>query len=405
MKIIATISMATEALRRNVIRTALTTLGIIIGVAAVIVMMAIGDGARESIEARIRSTGTNQIVVMSGSSNIGGVRMGQGGVTTLVPDDAAAIAALPNVQAVSPGLTTRAQVVTAGANWSTQIQGAGGEFATIREWPAEYGVFFADSDVTRMRKVAMLGATVRDQMFGAGADPTGTSIRIKDQPFTVIGVLTRKGQSAFGQDQDDVVIVPYTTVQKRLVGVTYISNITVSATEGASLPAVSDSIGTLLRERHKLSAGEPDDFNVRTFEEMASVLTSTTTTMTYLLASVAAVSLLVGGIGIMNIMLVSVTERTREIGLRLSIGARRRDVLRQFLVEALALSLGGGLAGIILGVSTSYGVTQLLHWSMRISPNSVALSFGCAATIGVLFGLFPARRAASLSPMEALRYE
>jgi putative ABC transport system permease protein len=253
--------------------------------------------------------------------------------------------------------------------------------------------------------VAMLGASVRDQLFGAGADPTGASIRLNNQPFTVIGVLTRKGQSAFGQDQDDVVLVPYTAVQKRLMGVQHISNITVSATDGASLPALSASISTLLRERHRLTPGEPDDFNVRSFEEMASVLTSTTTTMTYLLASVAAVSLLVGGIGIMNIMLVSVTERTREIGLRLSIGARRRDVLRQFLVEALVLSLGGGLAGIMLGVSTSYAVNLLLHWSMRISPNAVALSFGCAATIGVLFGLFPARRAAALSPMEALRYE
>jgi putative ABC transport system permease protein len=405
MSLYTTLTMAAEALRRNVIRTALTTLGIIIGVAAVIVMMAIGDGARESIEARIRSTGTNQVVVMAGSANVGGVRLGQGGVTTLVPDDAEAIRALPNVQMVSPGLNTRAQVVTAGANWSTQIQGVGADFLTIREWPAEHGAFFADIDVTRSRKVAMLGSSVRDQLFGAGADPTGASIRLNNQPFTVIGVLTRKGQSAFGQDQDDVVLVPYTAVQKRLMGVQHISNITVSAVDGASLPQLSASIATALRERHRLMPGEPDDFNVRSFEEMASVLTSTTTTMTYLLASVAAVSLLVGGIGIMNIMLVSVTERTREIGLRLSIGARRRDVLRQFLVEALVLSLGGGLAGIALGVSTSYAVNLLLHWSMRISPNAVALSFGCAATIGVLFGLFPARRAAALSPMEALRYE
>jgi putative ABC transport system permease protein len=368
-------------------------------------MMAIGDGARASIEARIRSTGTNQIVIMAGSQNIGGVRNGAGATTTLVADDAEAIAALPQVQLVSPGLNTRAQIVTAGANWSSQIQGVGHEFATIREWPAEYGAFFTDADVQRARKVAMLGGSVRDQLFGAGIDPTGASIRVNSQPFTVVGVLTRKGQGAFGQDQDDVVLVPYTAVQKRLMGVQHISNITVQARDGASLSALSDTVGALLRERHRLTPSEADDFNVRTFEEMANVLTSTTTTMTYLLASVAAVSLLVGGIGIMNIMLVSVTERTREIGLRLSIGARRKDVLRQFLLEALVLSLGGGLAGIALGITTSYGVNQILHWSMKISPNAVALSFGCAATIGVLFGLFPARRAAALSPMEALRYE
>jgi putative ABC transport system permease protein len=406
MTLATTLQAALEALRRNVLRTSLTALGIIIGVGAVIVMMAIGDGARQSIESRIRSQGTNLIIVMPGSAVVGGARLGQGAMQTLTADDAEVIRReVPGVQAVSPGVNTRGQVVAASGNWSTQIQGAGADLPSIRAWAMEAGAFFGEPEVTRAAKVAALGAVVRDQLFGPGTDPVGETIRISNQPFTVIGVLARKGQSAMGQDQDDTVIVPYTTVQKRLTGTTFVSNITISAVDETQIASVSAAVTALLRQRHRLPEGTPDDFNVRTLEEMASVLTATTTTLSYLLASVAAVSLLVGGIGVTNIMLVSVTERTREIGLRMSLGARRVDVLRQFLVEALTLSLAGGLAGVALGIGSAYGLSTLMHWTTAVSLRAILLSFGCAAAIGAFFGWVPARRAAALNPIEALRYE
>ncbi len=396
---------ALEALRRNALRSSLTALGIIIGVGAVIMMMAIGDGARQSIEARIRSAGTNIVIVLPGSATVGAARLGQGAMTTLDADDAEALRQVPGVAAVSPGVNTRAQVVAADGNWSTQIQGAGDELAAIRSWSLETGSFFSAADVTRAAKVAVLGAVVRDQVFGAGTDPTGEIVRISNQPFTVIGVLARKGQSAMGQDQDDTVIVPFTTVQKRLTGTTFVGSITISAADEKQVATVAESIGAVLRQRHDIVSGQPDDFTVRTLEEMASVMTSTTTTLSYLLASVAAVSLLVGGIGVTNIMLVSVTERTREIGLRMSLGARRGDVRRQFLAEALVLSLAGGLAGIALGVGASWALSAGLQWTTAVSVRAVALSFGCAFAIGAFFGWVPARRAAALNPIEALRYE
>ena len=406
MSVLMTTYMAVKALQRNALRTALTALGMIIGVAAVIVMVAIGTGARTSIENQIKTAGSNIITVNAGAG-FGPVRGGQGATTTLRPADAAAIRAeVPGVRYMSPGLNARTQVVAQSANWNTQVQGASEEIVEIRAWPLQYGSFFTRQDVDRGAKVAVLGSVARDQLFGPGSDPTGATIRIKNQPFTVLGVLTSKGQSAMpGQDQDDAVLVPYTTVQKKLQGVEHISNITISAQDGAALAEMTEQIASVLRARHRIQPGEEDDFSVRTLEEFATMLTSTTTTMTYLLASIAAVSLLVGGIGIMNIMLVSVTERTREIGLRLSVGARDLDVLMLFLVEAIVLSLAGGAIGVALGFAASWAMSTLMHWSAVVTPGAVAMSFGCAAAIGIFFGFYPARKAAALDPIEALRFE
>jgi putative ABC transport system permease protein len=406
MSPLVTLSIAVTALRRNAMRTALTALGLIIGVAAVIVMVAIGSGAQASIEERIRSAGTNVVTISAGSNAFGPVRQGFGNTTTLTPEDAEAIGTdVRDILYVSPGANTRQQVVAESANWNTQVQGAGADLPAIRAWSLESGAFFTPQDVSRSAKVAVLGSVARDELFGAGTDPTGASIRIQNQPFRVVGVLTRKGQAAMGPDQDDTIIVPYTTVQKKLLGITHLQNITISTSDGVPFDAVSGPITTLLRARHGLAPNAPDDFSVRSLEEMASVLTSTTTTMTWLLAAVAAVSLLVGGIGIMNIMLVSVTERTREIGLRLSVGARDLDVLLQFLVEAVVLSLAGGAIGVGVGFGASATVSRVMGWSALVTPEAVLVSFGFAAAIGIFFGFYPARKAAALDPIAALRYE
>jgi putative ABC transport system permease protein len=406
MSLVNTVWIAVRALRRNALRTALTALGMIIGVAAVIVMVAIGNGARASIESQIKSAGTNIITVNAGAG-FGPVRGGAGATVTLTVDDAEAIRRdVAGVRYLSPALNTRAQIVTEGANWNTQVQGTSAELPQIRSWALQSGLFFTDADVARAAKVAVLGSVARDQLFGPGVDPTGATIRLKNQPFQVVGVLASKGQSSMpGQDQDDTVVIPYTTMQKRVLGVQHVSAITISAENGAPQAEMTAQIASLLRQRHRIQPGQDDDFSVRTMEEFSSMLTATTTTMTYLLASIAAVSLLVGGIGIMNIMLVSVTERTREIGLRLSVGARDVDVLLQFLVEAIVLSLAGGAIGVAVGLGASWAVRDLLHWSTQVTPQAVGLSFGCAAAIGIFFGFYPARKAASLDPIDALRFE
>jgi putative ABC transport system permease protein len=405
MSIFMVLRIALKALSRNKMRTILTMLGMIIGVGAVITMVALGTGARTTIEERVKSAGTNMIMVSAGNFSQGGVRMGQGQSTTLMPDDANAIRLLNGVQYASATVNARSQVIAGNQNWSTQVQGVDIDLPLIRSWATKYGSFFSAQDVAGSAKVALLGTVVSDTLFGPDVDPTGQIIRVRSQPFKVIGVMASKGQSSGGQDQDDAVFVPYTTVQKKLLGQQNISGVTVSAASAGQILDVAESIRITLRTRHKIQPGDSDDFMVRTLEEMASVQTATTDTMTSLLASIAGVSLLVGGIGIMNIMLVSVTERTREIGLRMAIGARGRDVLLQFLVEAVVISLIGGLIGIALGFGLSAAVQKFMLWPTTIPPNAIGMAFGFAAATGVFFGFYPARKAASLDPIEALRFE
>ena len=394
-----------KALNRNKMRTTLTMLGMIIGVAAVITMVALGRGAQDSIEQQIRSAGTNMIIVSAGNWTAGGVRQGQGAAATLTEPDAEAIKQVPGVQYLAAGVSTRQQMVAGNQNWFTRIQGSDVELPLIRVWPLTSGTFFTPQDVNSAAKVVVLGSVVRDNLFTPDQDPVNQIVRIKNQPFKVVGVLASKGQGSMGEDQDDQVFIPYTTAQRKLMGITYLNNVTVSAVSASGTLQVADAIGAMLRVRHKIQPGDPDDFMVRTLEEMANVRTEATKTMTALLAAIAGVSLLVGGIGIMNIMLVSVTERTREIGIRLAIGALENQVLTQFLVEAVALSLFGGITGILLGLSLGFGAVTLLKVPFVFSPMMIAVAFLFSAAIGMIFGYFPARRAAQLNPIEALRHE
>jgi putative ABC transport system permease protein len=406
MSLFLTLRVATVALRRNMLRTILTMLSLVIGVTAVITIVALGSGAHAVVEDEVMSAGTNLIIVSAGNWTSGGVRLGMGSSSRLTDSDALAIATeVPGVAYVSPGVRTRQQLVFGGQNWSANVEGVGSDLPFIRSWPLLTGSFFTPLDVEHAERVAVIGTTIRDQLFGAGVNPVGQPVRIGPQVFRVSGVLASKGQSSGGEDQDDAVFVPYTTAQKRLMGVTHLRNITVSADSADDVAGVANEITALLRFRHGIQAGDTDLFRVRTLEEIAALRTSTTRTMTSLLSAIAAVSLLVGGIGVMNIMLVSVTERTREIGLRLAVGARRRDVLMQFLAEAVILSLAGGVLGILLGYLLATGLTELLAWPSYVAPEVVAGAFGFAAMVGIFFGWYPAQKAANTEPIEALRAE
>jgi putative ABC transport system permease protein len=407
MELLGTLRIAFVALRRNKVRSALTALGVIIGVASVIAMIALGSGAREAIDAQIQSAGTNVVYVSAGSSGRGGggVRGGIGSVQTLTLEDAAAIRdQVSAVAMLTPVVRGRAQLIAGDQNWNTSVEGGNEDYVAIRSWPLTSGANFTTRDLQIADKVCLLGRTVAETMF-PGQDPVGQLVRIKNLPFRVVGVLAPKGQGQWGDDQDDIVVAPYTTIQKKLLGITYIHRIMVSATQADLVEPTAVAITRLMRERHRSQSPDDDDFSVRTVEEMAQTRVQLAQTMTGLLMSVASVSLLVGGIGIMNIMLVSVTERTREIGLRMAVGARTRDILRQFLAEAVALSILGGVAGILLGVGVSLAITRGLGWPTEITGASILLAFAFAASVGVFFGYYPARKAAALDPIDALRYE
>ncbi len=406
MSPVMTTRIALKALARNKMRTALTMLGMIIGVSAVITLVALGTGAQEQIEEQIRAGGTNMVTVMAGNFTAGGVRGGSGAAASLRVEDLDAIRKeVPNVQYMAPGVNLRAQVIAGNQNWSTRLEGTDVDFPLIRQWNVTYGMFFSPQDVSSASRVAVLGKTVSDQLFGPDVDPSGQMIRIRNQPFKVIGVMGTKGQAAMGNDQDDTIFAPYTTVQKRLQGQQNIQNITISAASADAVSGVADAVAVVMRNQHKLIAGEPDDFMIRTQEEIASIRTASIETFTQLLAGIAAVSLIVGGIGIMNIMLVSVTERTREIGIRLAIGAKGRDVLLQFLVEAVVISLLGGGVGIALGFGMAELATRVWQFPTAVPPNAVAMAFGFSAMTGIFFGFYPAKKAAALDPIVALRYE
>jgi putative ABC transport system permease protein len=397
--------LALKALRQNIMRTALTMLGIIIGVGAVICVVAIGEGAEASVEQAITNIGANMIWVEAGGVNRGGVRTGAYGTKTLTLGDYEAIKEhVSLVTNVTPQADTRVQVVYGNQNWGTSVRGVGPEYLALKSWNVVRGGMYTDVDVERANNVCVLGQTLVDQLFGS-QDPIGETIRVKDQPCVVVGVLDVKGQSATGQDQDDNFLMPYTTVMKKIKGQTWLDDIMCSAISAKVVDQAEQEIAALMRERHHIRPGTDDDFNLRHPTEIAEAVKQSTRTMEALLAAVASVSLIVGGIGIMNIMLVSVTERTREIGLRQAVGARGGDVLRQFLVEAVILSLIGGAIGIGLGTFGARTIADTFHWPTRVSSNAIALAFGCSAAIGVFFGYYPARQAANLDPIEALRAE
>jgi putative ABC transport system permease protein len=407
MNLLETFRIALRALGRNKLRSSLTMLGIIIGVAAVIAMVGIGQGASASIQSQIAQLGNNMLFVMSGSSNQGGMRGGSGSNNTLIPEDVFAIEVeCPAVKLASPGVRANGQLVFGNQNWfaSSGIQGTNEKFPEIRAWPVATGEFFTEGDVRTAARVCVIGKTVADNLF-QGTDPIGQMLRIRNLPFRVVGILSTKGQNQYGQDQDDTVIVPYTAAQKKMLSISHIHFAMVSAVSPLATFTAEKQITDLLRQRHKLTTNQENDFFVRNLTDVAEAADESSKIMTNLLASIAGVSLLVGGIGIMNIMLVSVTERTREIGIRMAIGARGRVIRRQFLIESVTLSVVGGVVGVMLGVGASITISKTLNWPTLVSPISIFIAVIFSMLVGVLFGYYPARKAASLDPIEALRYE
>ncbi|MGH9473268.1 MAG: ABC transporter permease [Terriglobales bacterium] len=406
MDIVSILRVALRALTRNKMRSVLTMLGIIIGVGAVIAMVGVGQGASEQVAAQIQSMGSNLLYVQSGSHQAGVVHTGWGATKTLrYSDEQAILAQVPTVQAAAAGASSSQQVIYGDNNWGTSIQGTEPSFFTIRNWQFDLGSSFGQQDVSDADNVAVLGATVVSNLFPDGSSPVGKEIRIKNLPFKVVGTLVAKGQSGMGHDQDDEVYIPFTTLLKKITGNYWLSNIAVTAVSNQATDAAVQQITDLLRSRHRIRPGQPDDFDVRNLASYAAVANSSAQIMTILLASIASVSLLVGGIGIMNIMLVSVTERTREIGIRMAVGATEADVQRQFLIEALVLAVLGGLIGIIFGLITSWLISAMAHWPVDVSVVSIVVAALFSAGIGIFFGFYPAKKAARLDPIEALRFE
>jgi len=409
-KMFVSIRIALRALQVNRMRSALTMLGIIIGVAAVIAMVGVGAGATARIQDQIQSIGSNLIIILPGSVSTNGVRLGSGAVASLTEDDAKAIAAeCPSVALTAPTVHGGVQVVYGNNNWATNAQGVTPDYMTIRDYTMLYGQFFTTQDVDAAAKTAVLGETVAENLFG-DSDPTGQVVIIKNVPFTVTGVLTPKGQSPTGQDQDDVILLPISTAMQKVLGANKanaqaVGSLMVQAISPQAMDPAIDEMEGLLRERHKILPGQDDDFTIRNLTEVFEAQETSAQVMSILLGAIASVSLIVGGIGIMNIMLVSVTERTREIGLRQAVGAKTRDILLQFLVEAVTLSLLGGIIGIVVGLTASLAISHFASWSTQVSPLSILLAFVFSALVGVFFGYYPARKAAFLDPIEALRYE
>jgi ABC-type antimicrobial peptide transport system permease subunit len=410
MNVLTALLSALRALGTNWLRSVLTMLGIIIGVAAVITMIAIGGGAQARVEEQMKSLGTNIMLVLPGAQTTGGVRLGAQTGQTLTEEDARAIAAeVPEVQAAAPSLRTGAQVVAANANWSTSVMGTTPDYLEVRDWPLAAGRSFDAAEMAGSGKVVVIGQTVAQQLFG-DADPIDQVIRVRKAPLQVIGVLERKGQNSMGQDQDDVIVVPLSTYRNRVQGMSAgrikrVGAISVKIREGQSMTEAGEKMRELLRQRHRLQSGADDDFSIRNLTEMLQAQEESSRVMALLLAAVAGVSLVVGGIGIMNIMLVSVTERTREIGLRMAVGARSRDILGQFLIEAVTMSLVGGAIGIVLGMAATWAIGSFAGWQVLLSAESILLAVGFSAAVGVFFGFYPAKRAAALLPIQALRHE
>ena len=396
---------ALRALRRNKLRSSLTALGIIIGVFAVVAMVALGNGTRASIESQVAGLGQNMLMVFAGSRRTGGVNSGMGSASAITLEDAEALRReIPDVVAASPEVSTTAQAIANGRNWSTTIAGESPEYLVIRDWSVTAGSMFTDREVRSAAKVAVLGDKTARELFGV-LDPVGQSVRVGNMPFVVIGVLASKGAGVGGQNQDDRIVIPYTTAMKRITGDKYLRSVYLQIGQADRIPIAQEQITRLLRQRHRLQAGTSDDFNIFNQQEIADTVNTVTSTLTLLLGAIAGLSLVVGGIGIMNIMLVSVTERTREIGIRISVGAQPKDIRIQFLIEAVTLSLLGGLVGVLLGIGTTRLIAAVSSFKPIVTLASILLAFSVSFSIGVFFGFYPARRASLLDPIDALRYE